>query len=828
MKRTAWFALEVVVITIAFVECDEIVAQEVVQSTLVKQAGQRFGKLSSSEIELFTKTPEGKAIDRSSKSELQNDPSNAVDWGEDRVVRADCLTWLCTDPTALTFVRHRGISLKGARIDGDLNLRYANAPFPLLFEKCAFTKAIDFRNAKIAHLTLDGCRTHGILADGLQVQGKLSLEKEFRSFGEIDLSNAKIGGDLSLSGSKLSNAENTVLRADMMRVDGTVEMNGAWADGEVRLAGATIGGQLQLKNCRFFNEGQRALNANSVSVKYDMYMHEGFEADGQIYLPNAVIGASLHCTDARIRNPDGIALLADRIAVGGNVLLDGDFTAVGMVRFPGAKLGRGLDCEKGSFYNSHEIALRCDQMTIGTDCSLNHGFWANGQVRLTGTTIGKNFDCSNGRFRAQAGAVALSADGLKVGGTVQLSHGFEADGGVSLPNATIGGDLDCSGGHFFKSVKSTSNANQFVAQFVALRAERTRIDGNVFLNPLPQENARPLLFKAEGEVNFAGATVSGSFYGDGGLFQGQPNSITADGLIVKQNLILHNQFVSAGAISLVGASVGRFLAWEEPAPQINRVMSINLQFAKVGILWDLTKRVTRGQPPPPKNLVLDGLIYDELYEGIPGNYNEMTPADATNREQWLLRQIEFHPQPYQQLADAFRKDGRDEEMRQILIAKERESRSMLWWPGRLWSLLLRLTIGYGYRPWRAVGLGFFIVLAGWALFEFGYRKSLIIPEGQPAYEPKDAWKRTENADRVCQRYPKFSSLVYSIDVFTPVLDLFQRKYWVPDANGGKMIHLGPFHVRIGALLRWYFWFQTVAGWTLTTLIIVGLTGLVHN
>jgi hypothetical protein len=55
-------------------------------------------------------------------------------------------------------------------------------------------------------------------------------------------------------------------------------------------------------------------------------------------------------------------------------------------------------------------------------------------------------------------------------------------------------------------------------------------------------------------------------------------------------------------------------------------------------------------------------------------------------------------------------------------------------------------------------------------------------------------------------YPKFHALAYSLDVFVPVVDLHQAAYWLPDANEGTELKRGPFAVRCGSILRYYFGF----------------------
>ncbi|MGD1907857.1 MAG: hypothetical protein ACFB0C_17975 [Leptolyngbyaceae cyanobacterium] len=74
-------------------------------------------------------------------------------------------------------------------------------------------------------------------------------------------------------------------------------------------------------------------------------------------------------------------------------------------------------------------------------------------------------------------------------------------------------------------------------------------------------------------------------------------------------------------------------------------------------------------------------------------------------------------------------------------------------------------------------------------------------------------------------YPVFNALVYSIDVFIPIVDLHQQSYWLPNANRGADV---VFSFKWGAFLRWYFWFHIASGWFFSSLWIAGFTGLVRN
>ena len=88
------------------------------------------------------------------------------------------------------------------------------------------------------------------------------------------------------------------------------------------------------------------------------------------------------------------------------------------------------------------------------------------------------------------------------------------------------------------------------------------------------------------------------------------------------------------------------------------------------------------------------------------------------------------------------------------------------------------------HPWLSLPWALIIVLLGSYFFRTGYSHGLITPPSESAYtnnksgvpDPGDANRR------ISEVHPVFASLFYSIDVFVPVVDLHQVKYWLPNAN----------------------------------------------
>jgi len=69
---------------------------------------------------------------------------------------------------------------------------------------------------------------------------------------------------------------------------------------------------------------------------------------------------------------------------------------------------------------------------------------------------------------------------------------------------------------------------------------------------------------------------------------------------------------------------------------------------------------------------------------------------------WIRRgPLGYQPQPYEQLANCYRHAGHDDDVRRVLLAKQRQRRTALSAPGQAAGRLLDATVGYGYRPWPA-------------------------------------------------------------------------------------------------------------------------------
>jgi hypothetical protein len=198
-------------------------------------------------------------------------------------------------------------------------------------------------------------------------------------------------------------------------------------------------------------------------------------------------------------------------------------------------------------------------------------------------------------------------------------------------------------------------------------------------------------------------------------------------------------------------------------------------------------------------------------------YNSLTGNASTAwdvRKRWLEKQLpqhlrtEFRPQPYVHLATVLRRMGYERDARKISIARQRRVSNagtagrLRRLPRRLGGFALDVTCGHGYRPWLALV---------WIVGVIGVG-SVLFAAARPAFVPL----KTEK-DPIPQNYPRFQPILYSADVFLPIINLQQKDSWAPTRKGawGKVAWLyRPFHM----LLGWFF----------TTLFIAAVSGLIRR
>ena len=167
-------------------------------------------------------------------------------------------------------VHAKGIMLRGAIIQGSLDLTAAKVLKPIELANCTFEEKIVLRYAKTSSLKFDGSFVRGIDAEGLRVDGSLYLSNGFISKGEVGLRGVDIKGDLDAKGGRFINPGGNAIDADGLATEDDVlfclsdevhENEIFSAVGAVRIEGSRIGGSLICNGGVFENDTGGALIA---------------------------------------------------------------------------------------------------------------------------------------------------------------------------------------------------------------------------------------------------------------------------------------------------------------------------------------------------------------------------------------------------------------------------------------------------------------------------------------------------------------------------------------------------------------------------------------
>ena len=345
----------------------------------------------------------------------------------------------------LRMARLCGLRLSGCRLPG-LRGRNLDVQSDLVLE-AGFTSdgQVDLTDAHIdGSLRLSGAvlrRPGGtaLLAERMTIGGAVQATA-LRATGAVRLPNSRVGGNVDFGGAQLVNPKGDALHAVGIDVSGSVlgEVEGGrlTVDGRVVLSGARIGGDLRLSGARLtvapvpdrsvlvlprgtVDDSGASLVADRVEVRGNVELDDGFTATGVVRLPAATVGGYLRLSGATLGTPDRlaavspdtlsrlpIALLADGVRVGGD--LD-------------ARSARGAEEDGGR----------------------NGPLVAYGQVRLSGGDVRGSASLSGIRLHG-GGLDVLFADRLSVGGTLYL-RASKITGSIRLQNAHIGSTLDCTG-----------------------------------------------------------------------------------------------------------------------------------------------------------------------------------------------------------------------------------------------------------------------------------------------------------------------------------------------------------------------------------------------
>ena len=396
------------------------------------------------------------------------------------------------DPPQL--IDPRGVVICGAWIRGELNLDGVSAAIGLRFTGCRFEKPVSLSDAKLPWLFLDTCVLPGVAANRARVNTLVIRGCELdgrRPDGLIQLAGAQVASELRLDGTRLVNRSGPALSAPGLSVGDGGTCVGAFMDGldaagdaggeaAVQLSGARISGNLMLRGARLVNRGGPALAADGLSVRGDMLLTRDIASgrdfwasgggwQGTVLLRGGTIAGQLSLERARVRCGPGEAApgpagrggavpAADRAPWAGDDPPPHRRRSVGAVCLSGSIIEGNLVLRHAQLAAGTMSALMAENLTVkghaGACESRHEGLTATGSgplgaVCLAGASVTGQLSLRGTTLVNESGP-ALLADLVTIGDGARLDQDFSADGegeagAVRLPEASISGDLLLNG-----------------------------------------------------------------------------------------------------------------------------------------------------------------------------------------------------------------------------------------------------------------------------------------------------------------------------------------------------------------------------------------------
>jgi hypothetical protein len=285
---------------------------------------EKLGELKPSEIYMLEQVEKGEPADYRIGDKEKDDPANSKEWGEERIIKAGVIEWICTNKNATAVISTRGLNVFGAKITERIRLLYAMIDFPLMFDYCCIPSGFNFAHAHLGHLSLKKSLIahHGdpnnmaFIGDGLTVAGSFNIDGGAKIEGETRLIKAKIGGVLNCTGSTFINPGKVAFHGDGLLVNGPIFMgNGTKFEGEMCLVGAEIGGDIIATGASFNNPFDKAFSGDGLILKGNLVFNDGATFNGEIRLPGAVIGGQVSFEKGNFINNGGMALQLQFIKV---------------------------------------------------------------------------------------------------------------------------------------------------------------------------------------------------------------------------------------------------------------------------------------------------------------------------------------------------------------------------------------------------------------------------------------------------------------------------------------------------------------------------------
>lgn len=599
------------------------------------------------------------------------------------------------------------LALGNVSILGQVNLTGTQSDSVIALDYCSFEHSLELTGASLSNFSLQGSSAPAIRGRGLKILRNISLAG-FRAWNSIDLRNCDIAGDLTLLGAHLGSSDLTVPALFLLhsQITGSIDCRNMIARNSspyatVNFGSAQCGGTAAFGAAILENRSGPALSgdlANCASVSIDSGARiTGHGDEPAVSFNNLTCRSSVILSEATITSENGAALRGVSMTLGGSLVIRDESnlrscSKEGAVRIISGRISGALDMRDSTIVNSggasiEADALRCDGGGAMRKCNLI-ARGSRGAVVLKSARFGSQLEFQSLAIEC-VGGPSISLDQSDVQSSLHLQdlylHGDERDACIRIVGAEVGGQL---------------NLHDIVARFELgtqlVKADYAKIDSTLIVDRI---HASANTQKAA--IDFTGARISGQAdfkniaiaNRGGAAIRIHASTIGESVQLLRSTLIAATEAFNASTVVVrdyLQIRDTRLVGLDY------RFTALQIQFARVGgaLRLDIDS-LTRGQQRT--NLVdMDGIQF-----GI-------APTADTSIQDWilLLRRYtsKFSSQPYQQLAEAYRRAGHSLNERTILIEQElqRGKRGRLGTREKLWNRVSGLTLAYGYKPSKSI------------------------------------------------------------------------------------------------------------------------------
>lgn len=702
----------------------------------------------------------------------------------------------------------------------------------------------------------------------------------FSAEGGVEMRRSHIGGDLDCDGGRFIGNDGDALSADLVNVGGQLRIgDGFHAEGEVRLINAIVDGDIDCDNGHFLNPDADALSLDGAVIGRSLRigadsssptdetvdLPAGFLARGTVRLWGTQVNQDILASGGQFETPTGTAILASNLKVASRIVFAG-IIAKGTVNLFSADIEHELDL-RGSQFDGRKsfgkIAIWANGMHVrghvycnqfdGADRS--YKLHVQGLTSFQFATIAMHWDLHGAKF-SNPGADALDASDCRVGGYINLDT-VAIDGRASFSRAKIDGMW------ILNNIAEPENMrlDMRFAHIWVIKDERLsdwpppgqlQLEGLVYDHfdddsPLDVNDRLVWLRRQYAPAHDTGDSVAG--VARQRTFRPLP-VVQNDKQSRRPTALIQPRDAATNPSSIIPVD------FEAPAPQMlpaapmmatpsPEAPSMPYPITPPPEMIDEPNASSIAPMPPPQSAPALSTVDARNDMATPGanapaappTMSQVSSSDDKNAPAGTAvpdpAGRRYVTQPYTQLASVYRAIGQDEQANTVLVARAERIGELApaFSAQGLWYRYLGRLIGYGYEPFRAIKIGLVIIAGGALVFSIGARRNLMA-ETKLA---EQVLSGEGQAGQVSSTYPRFNALVYSLDVFLPFVDLNQVCYWIPGEKPSKprksrncLMHIGPYSLKWSAVLHSYLWFQTLAGWTLCTLLAAAVTGIVQS